>query len=209
MSDTLTVIGKRIGTDTNWKQNSTEFIADGIDTIEINGIRITVDRLRELAEAERAGRVVVLPCKVMDIVFALAHCGDVRYFCDNDYETGTGATTCPFEKQCGIEECDNDDLHVFAVEVASFFFGDKNPADGAVVVNELEIDLSLSDFGKRVFVTEAEAERALSSANEPADRCSTCENNGKSICSSCIMTGHGNDIDFYRAATEPKGEHHD
>ena len=42
-----------------------------------------------------------------------------------------------------------------------------------------------------------------------SDRCSTCENNGKPICSSCIMTGHGNDIDFYRAATEPKGEHHD
>lgn len=54
-----------------------------------------------------------------------------------------------------------------------------------------------------------EAARALSNANEPADRCSTCENNGKPICSSCIMTGHGNDIDFYRAATEPKGEHHD
>ena len=37
------------------------------------------------------------------------------------------------------------------------------------------------------------------------DRCTTCDNNGKPICSSCIMTGHGNDIDFYRAATEPKG----
>lgn len=38
------------------------------------------------------------------------------------------------------------------------------------------------------------------------DRCTTCDNNGKPICSSCIMTGHGNDIDFYRAATEPKGD---
>lgn len=122
---------------------------------------IPLARLRELAEAERDGRVVVLPCKVGDIVFALAHCGDVRYFCDNDYETGTGATTCPFEKQCGIQECENDDLHVFAVEVAGFYFGERNPMDGAVIVNELDINLSLSDFGKCVFVTEAEADRAL------------------------------------------------
>lgn len=127
---------------------------------------VSIERIIELAEAERDGRVVVLPCKVGDIVFALSHCGDVRYFCDNDYETGTGATTCPFEKQCGIEECDNDDLHAFAVEVAGFYFGEKNPTDGAVIVNELDITLSLSDFGKRVFVTEAEALRALA-ATEP------------------------------------------
>ena len=64
MSNMLTVIGKRIGTDTNWKQNSTEFIADDIDTIEINGIRITVARLRELAEAEREELIYILPdCK--------------------------------------------------------------------------------------------------------------------------------------------------
>lgn len=46
-------------------------------------------------------------------------------------------------------------------------------------------------------------------ATNQVDRCTTCDNNGKLICSSCIMTGHGNDIDFYRAAAEPKGEHHD
>ena len=70
MSNMLTVIGKRIGTDTNWKQNSTEFIADDIDTIEINGIRITVDRLSELAEAEQEGRVVVLPKKGDKLYYA-------------------------------------------------------------------------------------------------------------------------------------------
>ena len=46
-------------------------------------------------------------------------------------------------------------------------------------------------------------------ATNQVDRCTVCDNNGKPICSSCIMTGHGNDIDFYRVATEPKGEHHD
>ena len=60
-----------------------------------------------------------------------------------------------------------------------------------------------------LYFQEAESARSLSSANESVDRCSTCENNGKPICSSCIMTGHGNDIDFHRAAAEPKGEHHD
>ena len=127
---------------------------------------IPLPRLCELATAEREGRVVVLPCNVGDIVFALARCGEVRYFCDDDYEMGTGATTCPFEKQCGIEECDNDDLHAFAVEVAGFYFAEENPMNGVVIVNELDINLSLSDFGKRVFITEAEASRTLA-ATEP------------------------------------------
>lgn len=30
------------------------------------------------------------------------------------------------------------------------------------------------------------------------NRCGTCANQGKPICDSCIMSGHGNDVDFYR-----------
>lgn len=61
-------------------------------------------------------------------------------------------------------------------------------------------------LGKDVFLTQAEAERVLSAIKQP-DRCATCENNGKPICSSCIMAGHGNDVDFYRNAG--KGEKSD
>lgn len=62
-----------------------------------------------------------------------------------------------------------------------------------------------------VALCESDAERLYrsylnSAAEVETGRCTTCDNNGKPICSSCIMTGHGNDIDFYRAATEPKGE---
>lgn len=61
--------------------------------------------------------------------------------------------------------------------------------------------------GKTIDYQSSFYECALSGANELADRCSTCENNGKPICSGCIMTGHGNDIDFYRAAADAgKGE---
>ena len=41
---------------------------------EFNGL--PVDRLRELAEADRAGRLVVLPCKVGDTVYILRRAFD-------------------------------------------------------------------------------------------------------------------------------------
>ena len=56
----LAIIGKRTGTDDNWKQNSTEFIADNLDSVEIDGVKIGIAFLREIAKARQDGRVVIL-----------------------------------------------------------------------------------------------------------------------------------------------------
>lgn len=45
---------------------------------DIMGDEYDLDRLRELAEADREGRCVVLPCKIGDIVY------EIRYTAEND-----------------------------------------------------------------------------------------------------------------------------
>ena len=41
--------------------------------IELTNVGMAIDRLRELAQADREGRVVVLPCKKGDIVWRIVH----------------------------------------------------------------------------------------------------------------------------------------
>ena len=129
---------------------------------------IPLPRLCELATAEREGRVVVLPCRVGDVVWVTRN------------YSGTKRPVSGIVESINFTKWGNPSIVVYGI--------------------------GRGTWGERIFSTRFEAESALSSVINQVDRCSTCENNGKSICSSCIMTGHGNDIDFYRAATEPKGE---
>ena len=111
---------------------------------------ISYSRLRELADAEKEGRVVVLP-----------DCKKCKNYAARD----------ALYPQC---------------------IGVVYPCEGCVGLIKI----------KRYPNNKFEPESALSSVINQVDRCSTCDNNGKSICAICIMTGHGNDIDFYRSAGE-------
>ena len=59
-----------------------KFRGDDVDRLaayeDIIGDDYDLDRLRELAEADREGRCVVLPCKIGDIVY------EIRYTAEND-----------------------------------------------------------------------------------------------------------------------------
>ena len=88
---------------------------------------LPIDRLRELAEADKDGRVVVLPCKV----------GDVVYGFHNNRQTILPMVAKWIET--------NDDRWTVAAQytpMAPNFY-------------------QLSDFGKTVFLTREEAEKAL------------------------------------------------
>lgn len=88
---------------------------------------LPIDRLRELAEADKDGRVVVLPCKV----------GDVVYGFHNNRQTILPMVVKWIET--------NDDRWTVAAQytpMAPNFY-------------------QLSDFGKTVFLTREEAEKAL------------------------------------------------
>lgn len=89
-------------------------------------------RLEELAEADKAGRLVVLPCKVGDTVWIV---GAVRKLYSAKVRTFF----------CG---------HTSAVR------GDDN--DGHIhMIRTTECDIQMQEFGKTVFLSREEAEKAL------------------------------------------------
>ena len=93
------------------------------------GDGMTLMRLRELAVADQEGRMVVLPCKVGDTVFALL---------------------------------DNKSKYVSECEVKRIGLGDNIGFATIVPVGySQEYGVSLRGFGKTVFLTREEAEKAL------------------------------------------------
>lgn len=86
-------------------------------------------RLQELAEADKAGRVVVLPCKVGQRVFALL----------------------------------DTDKHISECEVKQIGMGNEIGFIGLepICARGREYGVALNGFGKTVFLTREEAEKAL------------------------------------------------
>ena len=90
------------------------------------------DRLREIAEADKDGRVVVLPCKVGDTVWIV---GAVR--------------------------------KLYSAKVRTFFCGHTSAVrgddyDGHIhMIRTTECDIPMQKFGKTVFLSREEAEKAL------------------------------------------------
>lgn len=90
-----------------------------------------VARLREIAEADKEGRLVVLPCKVGDTVWI----------------------TDPVRR-------------LYSEKVRTFFCG--NPSyyrgiadNGVQMIRTTGCDIPIHEFGKTVFLTREEAEKAL------------------------------------------------
>ena len=101
-------------------------------TIEdILGDEYDLDRLRELVEADREGRCVVLPCKLGDTVFKI------------------GASICMWR------ETDHCDEYCNGYEYRDCWEGCR-----AVCEDKFSLD-DLQRFGKNVFLTREAAEAAL------------------------------------------------
>lgn len=98
----------------------------------LNSIGVGYDRLRELDAADKDGRVVVLPCKVGDTVWIV---GAVR--------------------------------KLYSAKVRTFFCGNPsavrgNDDDGQThMIRTTECDIPMQKFGKTVFLSREEAERAM------------------------------------------------
>ena len=104
-------------------------VKDWSDLCTIIGECGGIDRLRELAEADKAGRVVALPCKVGQRVFALL----------------------------------DTDKHISECEVKQIGMGNKIGFIGLEPIGARgrEYGVALNGFGKTVFLTREEAEKAL------------------------------------------------
>lgn len=132
---------------------------------------ITPDRLRELAQADKEGRCVVLPCKIGDTVYHIAKCRDFSkvldgtlYDSNGGYGTATGyycpcelADNCPFDDDSFDCDANKNKPNIFEDTVESVNIDDYE--------QYLRLDysgaVSLEDFGKTVFLTREEAEAAL------------------------------------------------
>ena len=118
-----------------WRVNfsGVQYQADFVDRLaayeDIAELCGGFDRLRELAEADKDGRVVVLPCKVGQRVFALM----------------------------------DTDKHISECEVKQIGMGNKIGFIGLEPIGARgrEYGISLNGFGKTVFRTREEAEKAL------------------------------------------------
>ena len=93
---------------------------------------LPIDRIRELAEADKDGRCVVLPCKVGDTVWIV---GAVR--------------------------------KLYSAKVRTFFCGHPSTVCGSDpyghihMIRTTECDIPVQEFGKTVFLSREEAEKAL------------------------------------------------
>lgn len=97
---------------------------------------VPVDRLHELAQADREGRCVVLPCKVGDTIYRVVHCDD-----------GSGYAVWTIRVNF-VEFNDND-----SIELPNYVIGTTENGAGTT--------MEFSDFGKTAFTTREAAEEAL------------------------------------------------
>jgi hypothetical protein len=109
----------------------------------INTYGVSVDRIGEICEAERDGRLVVLPCKVGDTVFT------IELDC-KDNPDHSQMCFC-WNKSC--KECDKSYLRVWENR--------NKTADIRSIVAEMGLCGESGGFGKTVFLTREEAEAAL------------------------------------------------
>ena len=144
-------------------------------TIEdILGDEYDLDRLRELAQADREGRCVVPPASIGDTVYHITTCKNFSQVLDGtmygpngELGTATGlycpcelAETCPFPcDDDGSFDCEKhkNTLAIFEDVVTGILSDDIQDT----LFLEYSGNVAFDDFGKTVFLTRAEAEAAL------------------------------------------------
>lgn len=102
--------------------------------------------------------VIVPPCKVGQTVYVISDCSRIIMLYDNDYFTGTGAITCPYEDACKFTECNDENTQVIETCVSHMLCDDEGWTFGCENIN---CCYSFNDIGKTVFLTKSEAEQKL------------------------------------------------
>ena len=141
---------------------------------DILGDEYDLDHLRELAQADREGRCVVLPAGIGDTVYHITTCKNFSQVLDGtmygpngELGTATGlycpcelAETCPFPcDDDGSFDCEKhkNTLAIFEDVVTGILSDDMQDT----LFLEYSGNVAFDDFGKTVFLTREEAEAAL------------------------------------------------
>ena len=157
---------------------SSETIAECLDRLasieDILGDEYDLDRLRELVEADRAGRCVVPPASIGDTVYHITTCKNfsqvldgTMYGTNGELGTATGlycpcelAETCPFPcDDDGSFDCEkHKNIPAIFEDVVTGILSDDIQD---TLFLEYSGNVAFDDFGKTVFLTREEAEAAL------------------------------------------------
>ena len=112
---------------------------------------ISTDRLRELAEADKDGRLVVLPCKVGDTVWAAS--GEIiKCEIDEMYLYASGGIEFLVSFNCDGADCKRCPFNNWTQDCSGECYCDCEYGNGS---------FKDSDIGKTLFLTREEAEKAL------------------------------------------------
>lgn len=126
-------------------------VKDRRDLCTIIGECGGIDRPRTLAEADKDGRLVVLPCKVGDTVWAASgkiikcEIAEAR-LCDN------GGIEFLVSFNCDGDDCKRCPFNNWTQDCSGEYYCDGEYGDGS---------FKDSDIGKTIFLTREEAEKAL------------------------------------------------
>lgn len=117
----------------------------------INNVADLLEKLEEYQHLEEQGRLIRLPCKVGDTVYFLGSKCDK---CEEDDCYG-----CPYN----FNGEKRDDRFVYDMVVKQFRIRNNSAyiVDNDTVWSSSEISLNIDQFGKTVFLTQAEAEQRL------------------------------------------------
>lgn len=112
------------------------------------------ERLKKYEDLEEQGKLLKLPCAVGDTVYLRTACESIYEILDVE----TGLVECPFEYDCEFEKCNSDNERIFETTIESIF---NNGHGWYCSLKHLCIDISIRDFGKIVFLTKSETEKAI------------------------------------------------
>ena len=141
---------------------------------DILGDEYDLDRLRELAQADREGRCVVSPASIGDTVYHITTCKNFSQVLDGtlygpggELGTATGlycpcelAETCPFPcDDDGSFDCDEhkNTIAIFEDIITGIFIDDMQDILNLEYSGSADFDA----FGKTIFMTREDAEAAL------------------------------------------------
>lgn len=122
-----------------WRVNfsGVQYQADFVDRLaayeDIAELCGGFDRLLELAEADKDGRVLILPCKVGDTVYTLEH----------------------------VVDCDRTHCEIIPRKITGIGGNALNKVWLVSAKSDYEVRISPSEFGILAFLTREEAEKAL------------------------------------------------
>lgn len=115
---------------------------------------LTINRLRELAKADKGGRLVVLPCKVGDTVFVTGTTRTVQATIDEAYLDDAQGVEYLVSFEC-TEDCDGCPFNDWKQDYSGEYSCDGEWGQASI---------RGADIGKTVFLTREGAEAALKEA---------------------------------------------